>query len=205
MIILDFIAHRGLHTTNKENTMPAFKGAISSSYFQGFEFDVRMTKDEQFIINHNAFLGNNLIKLTKLATLKKETSILLLEDVLKLETTKKFLIEIKDVTLNLLKLHKLLNKYPNKQFYIMSFHNEVIKKLAGFSRTYRVGILNYVLNTEEKYPYDFICLLNNLTSQNLISNYRKQNIEVFIYGLIKEKNFKFDNVSYIVDDIPLNK
>ena len=205
MISLDFIAHRGLHIINKENTMMAFEEAIKSSFFQGFEFDVRMTKDEQFIINHNAFLGNNLIKLSSLANLKKENNILLLEDVLKLKTDKKFLIEIKDLALNFEKLSKLLNKYSNKSFYVMSFHNEVIKKLSTFSRKYRLGILNYVLNTEEKYPYDFICLLNSLTTNNLINNYKIQNIEVFIYGVIKEKNFKFDNVSYIVDEIPLNK
>ena len=185
--------------------MMAFEEAIKSSFFQGFEFDVRMTKDEQFIINHNAFLGNNLIKLSSLANLKKENNILLLEDVLKLKTDKKFLIEIKDLALNFEKLSKLLNKYSNKSFYVMSFHNEVIKKLSTFSRKYRLGILNYVLNTEEKYPYDFICLLNSLTTNNLINNYKIQNIEVFIYGVIKEKNFKFDNVSYIVDEIPLNK
>ena len=83
MINLEFIAHRGLHIKAKENSIEAFKLAIESTYFQGFEFDVRMTKDEQFIINHNAFLDNYLIKFTNLNTLKKEHNIILLEDVLK--------------------------------------------------------------------------------------------------------------------------
>ena len=87
----------------------------------------------------------------------------------------------------------------------MSFHNEVINKLNKFKRNYKLGILNYVLNTEEKYPYDFICLLNDLTTNTLINNYHKLNIEVFIYGIIKENKFKFDKVSYLVDGIPINK
>jgi glycerophosphoryl diester phosphodiesterase len=59
-----FIAHRGTcyqPPTNKEgiypsNTIPAFEAALRSG-FQGFELDVRVTKDKRFIVSHDEHLS----------------------------------------------------------------------------------------------------------------------------------------------------
>ena len=201
---MKLIAHRGLRSKEfKENTLGAFQNAIVNQEISGFEFDVRQTKDKNFIINHNMFIKNDLIKSKRLKYLQNRHNITMLEDVLKLDTKKIFLVEIKDASLNYRKFCKLINKYSDKTIYIMSFHNKVINKLKKYHVKAKLGILNYVLNSEDDYEYDFICLLNNLTTDELINCYHNKNIEVFIYGVInEEKDLFFDNVYYILDEIP---
>ncbi len=201
---MKFIAHRGLRTANyKENTIAAFQNAINSNIMNGFEFDIRQTKDKSFVVNHNAFIKGELIKRKKLKYLKLEYNLPSLNDVLELNTDKIMLVEIKDTRINYKKFVKLINQYKDKNIYIMSFHNKVINKLKKYNVPAKLGILNYILNTEEDYKYDFICLLNNLTTEDLIDAYHKKNIEVFMYGVLnEEKDLFYDNTYYIVDKEP---
>ena len=84
----------------------------------------------------------------------------------------------------------------------MSFHNKVIEKLKKKNCTAKLGILNYILNSESDYDLDFICLLNNLTTSHLIKEYEKRNVEVFLYGVINEDNdLWYENGTYIVDEV----
>lgn len=201
---MKYIAHRGLRTsTIKENTIAAFKNAINSKIMDGFEFDIRETKDEYFVVNHNPFIHNDLIKLKKYSYLKRNYNLPLLNEVLKLDTNKIMLVEIKDVNVPIRKLAKILNKYDNKNIYVMSFHNHVINKLKKYQKNFKLGILNYILNTEDEYDLDFICLLNNLATDELIEYYHKKNIEVFIYGVINEdKDLIFKDTYYILNNEP---
>lgn len=200
---MKLIAHRGLYKTKSEqNTIKAFLNAIKNECYIGFEFDVRQTKDNKFVINHDADINNKLIKNTNY----NELNILLLEKVLKINTNKIFVIEIKDSNVNTNLLNKILNKYKSKKIYVMSFHNKVIKKLSEEKHSYKLGILNYILNTEEKYRYDFICLLDKLVTKNQINNYLNKNVEVFIYGLLKQKELNHGNECYyIVDNFCINE
>lgn len=200
---MKLIAHRGLKTTKiKENTLASFLNAINDPNFSGFEFDIRETKNKKYIINHNANIKTDIISTKTLKELKQKYSLITLDTVLSLHTDKIFLIEIKDLTTNVLALHQILKKYSHQKLYVMSFHNSVIAELKKLNPSYKLGILNYLLNSEENYQYDFICLLNNLTTQNLINLYHKRNCEVFIYGLLNDSNLKYQNVYYIVDKLP---
>ncbi len=204
MIFLRFIAHRGLRTeTIKENTIASFVNAIENPKIAGFEFDVRKTLDNQFVVHHNAFVKADLIKRKTYKYLKKKYNLPLLSEVLDLNTEKIFLVEIKDRYFPYRKLIKLLRNYQNKNIYVMSFHNKVIEKLYKKNAPVKLGILNYILNSESDYHYQFICLLNNLTTPHLIKEYEKRNIEVFLYGVLNEdKDLWYDNGTYIVDEVP---
>lgn len=204
MIFLKFIAHRGLRTeTMKENTIPAFLNAIENPNMAGFEFDIRKTLDNQFVVNHNAFVKTDLIKRKTYKYLKKKYNLPLLSEVLGLDTNKMMLVEIKDSHLPFRKLMKILEKFQNKNIYVMSFHNKVIEKLKKRGCSAKLGILNYVLNSESDYDLDFICLLNNLTTPHLIKEYEKRNVEVLLYGVINEDNdLWYENGTYIVDEVP---
>ena len=81
----------------------------------------------------------------------------------------------------------------------MSFSNKIINKLNTQSKTYKVGVLNYILNTNNNLPdLDFVCILNNFLNQKLIQDLKP--LEVFSYGLISSATeYKYPQVFYIVD------
>lgn len=194
---MKLIAHRGLYKNKGEqNTINSFFDAIKSECYVGFEFDVRQTQDNKFVINHDANINDLIIKNTNYNKL----NLVLLDKVLKINTNKIFLIELKDTNINIDNFNKILNKYKDKNIYVMSFHNKLIKKLFEEKHSYKLGVLNYILNTEEKYKYDFICLLNNIATKKQINNYLKQNIEVFIYGMLKQKELNYGEECYYIVD-----
>ena len=178
------IAHRGLKINVKENTIEAFQKAIDHPNYVGFECDIRTTKDHVFVISHNPMIKEYIISLTDYKTLKEKTNIITLESVLKLKSHKIFLLEIKEHNLNTNAFIKLITKYSYQNIYIMSFFNSVIKKLNIPNHFYHLGVLNYVLNSEEDYTsYDFICLLESIVTSNLIKYFHEKRKETFIYGI----------------------
>ncbi len=204
---MKYIAHRGLRTkTIKENTLEAFQNAIDNKNIAGFEFDVRKTKDNYFVVHHNAFIKGDLIKNKSYKYLKKKYNLPTLNEVLKLETNKIMLVEIKDVNISYKKLIKILKRHSDKNIYVMSFHNWVINKLCEYKAPVKLGILNYVLNSEADYNLNFIGLLNNLASRDRIDAFKGRGIEVLLYGIInEEKDLIYEDVYYIVDEVPKNK
>lgn len=193
-----FIAHRGLVTKIiKENTIEAFKEAINSPKYAGFELDVYTSRDGYFVVHHNPLVDGKFIWKTNYKNLKKK-GLIRLEDVLKLDTDKIILIEIKDINIDIDKFTKLLNKYKNKNIYVMSFFNSVIRKFHNVS--FKIGVLNYVLNSSNTYDYDFIGILYNVASKHMIDSLKKLNIEVFLYALNKKDEYIYDDVYYIIDN-----
>lgn len=195
---MKLIAHRGLWSKDvKDNSYEALKNGLESNKYIGIECDIRTTLDNKFIIYHNSLYNGFLVRNTYFKDLK---NISLLEDLLKIETDKIILLEIKERDINKKKLLKLLNKYK-RNYYIMSFNNNVILELRDLNPNYKYGVLNYILNSKSDYDLDFICLLDGITTDKLIKNFTKRGIEVIIYGTIKLKK----DVKYIIDDNKLQK
>lgn len=193
-----FIAHRGLVSKGiKENTIPAFINALNNPKYAGFELDIYTSKDQEFVIHHSPLVNNKFIWQYKAKELLKK-GLPKLEDVLKLPTSKIILIEIKDPGLNTKKLTKLLNKYASKNIYVMSFFSKVLSKIKN--NKFKIGLLNYVLNTKKDYSYDFIGIIYSLASYSLISSFNKLNIEVFLYALNAKSPYIYSNVYYIIDN-----
>ncbi len=191
------IKHRGLYSKNiKENTYEAIKMAIDNPKYLGVEFDIRETIDHEFIVFHNPTLKGKLIREYKFNELPKY--IPRLKDILKIKTRKIFLIEIKNIT-SFNKFLSLLKKYAYQNIYVMSFSNALINKCLITDRTYKVGILNYVINTDDNLKnLDFVCILNNLLNDNIIKSLKDK--EIFSYGLISENtNYKYQSVYYITE------
>lgn len=193
-----FIAHRGLVKDGVvENTIPAFLGAIKSDKYAGFELDVYTSKDKEFVIYHDPLIDGKLIWKVSYKELR-EKGVIRLVDVLRLNTNKIILIEIKDINIDIDKFSKLLNKYKDKNIYVMSFFNSVIRKFKN--PTFKVGVLNYLLNSTTEYTYNFIGILYDVATKHMINSFRKLNIEVFLYALSKKDKYIFDDVYYIIDD-----
>lgn len=195
------IAHRGkVDSINKENTIEAFKAAINDIKYDGFELDIRETKDKKIVVVHDFVVDNKLIKRVNYKELERY-NIPLLESVLKLDTEKIIMIEIKDPNMDIEALRKLLEKYQNKKIYLMSFYNNVIKEFLKLSHTCKCGILNYGFNHEYSYnEYDFICILDFSLTDNIIEYFRRRKIEVFSYGLLTNKLNIKEYVNYIIDN-----
>ena len=189
------IKHRGINNKYiKENTYEGILKALESDNYIGVEFDVRSTLDNEFIIYHNPVYNSKLISATKYEELARY--IPKLEDILKIDSNKIFLIEIKNINNNYDKLIKLLNKYSNKNIYVMSFSFNIIKKLNISNRHYKLGILNYILNTNNEYNIlDFIAILNTFITDELLL--KLSNYKIFSYGLFEKK--KYTNIYYITD------
>ncbi len=189
------IKHRGIHNENvKENTYDAIKLAFKDDKYIGCEFDVRETKDHEFIINHDPlYNGKNIYDLNYNELPKYMPN---LKDILKINTSKIFLIEIKNIK-SFTKFINLLIKNKDKNIYVMSFSNKLINKINNINKTYKIGILNYVLNTNDDLKnYDFIAILNSLLNDNIINILKDK--EIFSYGLFEKMNYK--NVYYITDN-----
>lgn len=195
------IAHRGkVDSINKENTIEAFKVAINDIKYDGFELDIRETKDKKIVVVHDFVVDNKLIKRVNYKELERY-NIPLLESVLKLDTEKIIMIEIKDPNMDIAALSKLLEKYQDKKIYLMSFYNNTIKEFLKLSHTCKCGILNYGFNHEYSYnEYDFICILDFSLTDNIIDYFRRRKIEVFSYGLLTNKLNIKEYVNYIIDN-----
>lgn len=195
------IAHRGkVDSINKENTIEAFKAAINDIKYDGFELDIRETKDKRIVVVHDFVVDNKLIKRVNYKELE-HYNIPLLESVLKLDTEKIIMIEIKDPNMDIEALSKLLEKYQDKKIYLMSFYNNTIKEFLKLSHTCKCGILNYGFNHEYSYnEYDFICILDFSLTDNIIDYFRRRKIEVFSYGLLTNKLNIKEYVNYIIDN-----
>jgi len=195
IFLYKLISHRGVYSKiNKENTYEAIKLALKSSKYVGVEFDVRETKDCELVVFHDALYNNKLVSDTFYKDLPKYVP--RLNDILKINSNKIFLIEIKNIS-NYQKMVNLINKYDTRKIYVMSFSNKIVNKLNIDNRKYKIGVLNYVLNTSDLIKeLDFVGILNSLLNNDVISKLKGK--EIFSYGLFKKKKYK--EVYYIVDE-----
>ena len=123
-----YIAHRGIWNDKvKDNSYEAIYNGFNSDKYIGIETDIRITKDNVFIVYHNALYKGKLVKNLLYKEIKQDVPTL--ADILNIKTSKIFLIEIKDFNINVKKLLKLLNKY-NKNVMLMSFDTRVIEKIS---------------------------------------------------------------------------
>ncbi len=193
-----YIAHRGIWNQEiKDNSFQALYAGLCSSKYIGIETDIRVTKDNVFIIYHNSLYNGKLVKNTNY---KEMNNVCTLESILKINTDKIILLEIKDFNMDVKKLIKLLNKYK-RNIMLMSFDTNIIKKIKTLNTKYKLGVLNYIINSDSNYDFDFICLLDIISNNFVINSFKKRNIEVLIYGVINT----LDDAIYIIDDIKLTK
>lgn len=195
------IAHRGIHKNGiKENSLKAFECAIKRKDYEGFEFDIRTSKDGVFFVHHNVLIDGKIMNLIESKELITTYELTTLEEVLKINTEKIMLLEIKEPNLDYNNFIKIIEKYPNTNLYIDSFDNKIIHKLKGKTHA-KIGVLNYILNSEESYQdYDFLGLMSPIMTENLYQYFKKQGKEIFIYANRKNPENKYPEAYYIVDE-----
>ena len=71
---------------------------------------------------------------------------------------------------------------------------------------YKLGVLNYVLNSEDSYEeYDFICLLESVVTRELVDFFHQKKMDVFIYGIhhFEKTKRSYSDCYLITDEIML--
>lgn len=185
------ISHRGNNNHHfKENSLLAIKDALSKSYIDGVEFDIRITKDKKFILNHGFINNGKIIKYTNSKYLNSDN----LKDVLKsIKSNKLLLIEIKDNDYRIIDLlYKILKKFKNLNIQIITFYKELAIRFKKKYPSIKIGIIVFKIDKNE--IYDFICIH--------YLNYKKVNQELFVWTVNnkdKIKRFNSMNINIITD------
>lgn len=207
----NFIAHRGNNILKCENRLEFINDVLNTDYINGIEVDIRKTLDNKFILSHNKFLKcDKLINVNKykLKDLLKMTfyidskifKIHTLEELLKINTNKIFLLEIKD-NINIIKLNKILKKYSYLNLYICSFNYDFIFKFKKKYPNYKCGlIIGYLMNLNKNFTiFDFL-MFHHSSILNVNKPYfvwTVNSIKIFnsldknILGCITDVSYKF--------------
>ncbi len=205
------IAHRAKDKNKIENSNEAILSSLTKKYIDGIEIDIRITKDNVWVINHGPIVLNKnydlkIVEKTNYKNIKKiivdRTIITLpiLEDVLKQINTKKIImIEIKTDTKNYKKIIKslsnVLDKFLYLNLYLCSFNYELIKELKNSYHKFKLGLnIGYQINVKSFYNhFDFNVV------QTLYINKINKSACNFIYNVNSIK--KLEELKKIVNNI----
>lgn len=209
------LAHRGASGYAPENTLYAFKKAISMNS-DGIELDVHLTKDEKIVVIHDEKLnrttnGSGLIKDFSLSELKKldagswynpkykNEKIPTLEEVFNLVKDKNIIIniELKNGIIEYTgleeKVLELIHKYKiEENIIISSFNHYSLLKVKSLNSKIKTGIL-YVASLINPWIYAKNISAYSLNpyfysvDKNLVINCKKNNINVIPYTVNDEE------------------
>lgn len=65
---MKIIAHRGNDNIHRENSIKGIINSLNKEYIDGAEFDIRLTKDNIFVLNHDPIYRGYIISNTKCST-----------------------------------------------------------------------------------------------------------------------------------------
>lgn len=194
---MKIIAHRGNDSIHRENSMDAIINSLNTNYIDGVEFDIRLTKDNKFIINHDPFYHEYFIKQTNSKKLQK-LGLNTLEELLdKIDSDKILLIEVKEDDKKIRKtskyLYQILCKYK-LNIYVCSFNYEFIKYFSTKHKDIKCGlIIGAGLNKNH--------IINNFDFNSVSFRYKGKlpKKETFRWTINSPKNIKSKNENIITD------
>ena len=204
---MKIIAHRGLSSIAPENTLKAFELAGKEQRFFGIECDIHETKDNQFVIMHDANLSRmakvdlnikeltlNEVKMHKIKTgngIKNYPNEYLptFEEYLELCVyyDKVAVIEIKEV-LELTSLTDVVNRienHPGLKAVIISFNINYLKYIRALSSQFELQLL--VNEIEESVIYDArvnqidLSIWHELITTDLVKRLKKEGFKIALF------------------------
>jgi glycerophosphoryl diester phosphodiesterase len=141
------LGHRGARASREiaENTLASFELCLQQGC-DGFEFDVRLSADEQAVICHDAAVGG-----IKIESVASQTLLLpMLADVLRQFSQRAFLdIELKVAGLERQTLAELRKYPPQKGYVVSSFLPDVLRAIHELDPAIPLGFL---CETEDQLP-----------------------------------------------------
>jgi glycerophosphoryl diester phosphodiesterase len=145
------VGHRGARAYEPENTLRSFKRALELGV-NAVELDVRMTKDGEIVVIHDAEVdrttnGKGLVNQLTLKEIKqfkteKDEKIPTLEEVLDfLDKKLTVLIELKETGLETKLLKTVQKKGLEKNVVIVSFLEEALRKVRELNQKVETGLI----------------------------------------------------------------
>lgn len=166
------LGHRGACAVRalRENTVPSFEHALTQGC-DGFEFDVRLTKDRQLVLCHDPASGRRSISRTRRRDLPLLSS---LDEVLECFYNRAFLdIELKVKGLESKVLEGLRKWPPERGYVVSSFFPDVLWELKARKDPVVLGIIcdkPGQLTHWPDLPVDYVIPHRSLVTRNLIES-----------------------------------
>jgi glycerophosphoryl diester phosphodiesterase len=171
------LGHRGARRYAPENTLPAFDLALQQG-MDGFEFDVRLTRDQQTILCHDPKLNGMTIRRHTLQQLQASCApgpvVPTLHDVLERYASTAFLnIEVKVKGAEQAVLRAVRQFPPQRGYFISSFLPGVVREFHALDPSLVLGTLSdshWKLRRWASLPAQYVVPNFRLLSRELVED-----------------------------------
>ncbi len=176
------LGHRGARAEKNipENTLASFDLALEQGC-DGFEFDVRLTRDGEAVICHDETHGRLKIAECSAGSLALPT----LRDVLTRYRDNAFLdIELKVPGLEQITADALREFAPNRGFVVSSFLPEVLRALHNINTSLPLGLIcetREQLDLWPELPVEFVIPYHKLLRKNLLTQLKSAGKKILVW------------------------
>jgi glycerophosphoryl diester phosphodiesterase len=198
------LGHRGARALKSipENTIASFDRALADGC-DGFEFDVRLTEDEEAVVCHDAKISGYDVS----RTMAKQLSQLpRLRDVLQRYRDSFLDIELKVKGLERITLDLFLRHKPRRGFVVSSFQPGSLKSVRTLDATVPLGLIcesKTQLRLWNELPVDYVIAQHELVDPELVRKIKGAGKKVIVWTVNDPadiERFAEYNVDGIISD-----
>ncbi len=176
------LGHRGARAVQSipENTVASFDRALADGC-DGFEFDVRLTEDEEAVICHDAKVSGYDVSRT---LAKQATQLPRLRDVLQRYRDSFLDIELKVKGMERILLDLFLRHKPRHGFVVSSFQPGALKSVRALDATIPLGLIcesKTQLRLWSELPIQYVIPHYDLAEPDLIRKIKGAGKKVFVW------------------------
>ena len=200
------LGHRGARAVKSipENTVASFDRALTDGC-DGFEFDVRLTEDEEAVVCHDLKVGGYKVSHT---TAKELAHLPRLRDVLQRYRDSFLDIELKVKGLERIMVDLFLRHKPRRGFVVSSFLPGVLKSVHAMDSTLPLGLIcesKTQLRLWNELPVQYVIPRDDLADPELVRKIRGAGKKVFVWTVnnpVDMQRFRDYGVDGIISDDP---
>ena len=176
------LGHRGARAVKSipENTIASFDRALADGC-DGFEFDVRLTADDEAVVCHDAKTGGFEVSR---ATAKQVSQLPRLRDVLQRYRDSFLDIELKVKGLERITLDLFLRHKPRGEFVVSSFMPGALKSVRALDATVPLGLIcesKTQLRYWSELPVQYVILEQELAEPELVRKIKGAGKKVVVW------------------------
>lgn len=176
------LGHRGARAVHSipENTIASFDRALADAC-DGFEFDVRLTEDEEAVVCHDAKVAGYDISRTPAKQLPQLPR---LRDVLQRYRDSFLDIELKVKGLERIVLDLFLRHKPRRGFVVSSFQPGALKSVRALDATIPLGLIcesKIQLRLWNELPVQYVIPHYDLADPELVRKIKGAGKKVFVW------------------------